>query len=120
MGDGSPLRKTVKPSLTTKKFRASLAERSTATKSCPAPSTCKEVKKDTYSFAVLSSRRQPSSAYPRGTIETMTHFLRDILRQPKELQRTIEFLLRSGAGALEAAKKAIVSARHAYLTGIGS
>jgi glutamine---fructose-6-phosphate transaminase (isomerizing) len=50
----------------------------------------------------------------------MTHFLRDILRQPKELQRTIEFLLGSGAGALEAAKKAILRARHAYLTGIGS
>jgi len=37
----------------------------------------------------------------------MTHFLRDILRQPKELQRTIEFLLGSGAGALEAAKKVL-------------
>lgn len=50
----------------------------------------------------------------------MTHFLRDILRQPKELQRTIEFLLGSGAGALEAAKNSILSARHVYLTGIGS
>jgi glutamine---fructose-6-phosphate transaminase (isomerizing) len=50
----------------------------------------------------------------------MTHFLRDILRQPKELQRTIEFLLGSGAGALEAAKNSILGARHAYLTGIGS
>jgi glucosamine--fructose-6-phosphate aminotransferase (isomerizing) len=50
----------------------------------------------------------------------MTHFLRDILRQPKELQRTIGFLLGSGAAALEAAKKAILHARHVYLTGIGS
>ena len=50
----------------------------------------------------------------------MTLFLRDILRQPKELQRTIEFLLGSGAGALEAAKNSILSARHVYLTGIGS
>jgi glutamine---fructose-6-phosphate transaminase (isomerizing) len=50
----------------------------------------------------------------------MTHFLRDILRQPKELRRTIEFLLESGAGALEAAKNAILRARHVYLTGIGS
>jgi glutamine---fructose-6-phosphate transaminase (isomerizing) len=50
----------------------------------------------------------------------MTHFLRDILRQPKELQRSIEFLLRSGAGALEDAKNAILGARHVFLTGIGS
>jgi glutamine---fructose-6-phosphate transaminase (isomerizing) len=50
----------------------------------------------------------------------MTHFLRDILRQPKELQRTIEFLLRSGAGALEDAKNAILGVRHVFLTGIGS
>jgi glucosamine--fructose-6-phosphate aminotransferase (isomerizing) len=50
----------------------------------------------------------------------MTHFLRDILRQPKELQRTIEFLLGSGAGALEAAKNSVLGARHVYLTGIGS
>jgi glutamine---fructose-6-phosphate transaminase (isomerizing) len=50
----------------------------------------------------------------------MTHLLRDILRQPKELQRSIEFLLRSGAGALEDAKNAILGARHVFLTGIGS
>jgi fructoselysine-6-P-deglycase FrlB-like protein len=50
----------------------------------------------------------------------MTHFLRDIFRQPKELQRTFEFLLASGTGALEAAKNSILSARHVYLTGIGS
>jgi glutamine---fructose-6-phosphate transaminase (isomerizing) len=54
------------------------------------------------------------------TNESMTHFLRDILRQPQELQRTIEFLLGSGADALEAAKNSILSARHVYLTGIGS
>ena len=50
----------------------------------------------------------------------MTYFLRDILRQPKELQRTIDFLLGTGGLALEAAKNAILSARHVYLTGIGS
>jgi glucosamine--fructose-6-phosphate aminotransferase (isomerizing) len=52
--------------------------------------------------------------------KSMTHFLRDILRQPKELRRTIEFLLGSGAAALEAAKNSILNARHVYLTGIGS
>src|SRR5256885_3957465 len=51
----------------------------------------------------------------------MTHFLRDILRQPGELQRTLE-ILSAGAGQpqLEAAVGAIRSARHVYLTGIGS
>jgi glutamine---fructose-6-phosphate transaminase (isomerizing) len=50
----------------------------------------------------------------------MTHFLRDILRQPKELQRTIDFLLGAGRPSLDAATTAIRSARHVYLTGIGS
>jgi len=50
----------------------------------------------------------------------MTHFLRDILRQPKELQRTINFLLGDGCASLDAATKAIRGARHVYLTGIGS
>jgi glucosamine--fructose-6-phosphate aminotransferase (isomerizing) len=50
----------------------------------------------------------------------MTHFLRDILRQPNELQRTIDFLLGVGRPALDAATAAIRGARHVYLTGIGS
>ena len=50
----------------------------------------------------------------------MTHFLRDILRQPKELQRTIDFLLGAGRPTLDAATTAIRRARHVYLTGIGS
>jgi glucosamine--fructose-6-phosphate aminotransferase (isomerizing) len=50
----------------------------------------------------------------------MTHFLRDILRQPNELQRTIDFLLGAGRPALDVATSAIRSARHVYLTGIGS
>jgi glutamine---fructose-6-phosphate transaminase (isomerizing) len=50
----------------------------------------------------------------------MTHFLRDILRQPNELQRTIEFLLGPGRATLDAATTAIRGARHVYLTGIGS
>src|SRR5260370_38288493 len=50
----------------------------------------------------------------------MTHFLRDILRQPNELQRTIDFLLGSGRSNLDAATAAIRNARHLYLTGIGS
>ena len=57
----------------------------------------------------------------------MTHFLRDILRQPAELRRTLEML--SGSGEAEAyatkaqlqkAVRAIREARHVYLTGIGS
>jgi fructoselysine-6-P-deglycase FrlB-like protein len=53
----------------------------------------------------------------------MTHFLKDILRQPEELQRTIEILTgrnEAGPGALDAASAAIRAARHVYLTGIGS
>src|SRR6266852_1837396 len=50
----------------------------------------------------------------------MTHFLRDILRQPVELQRTIDHLSGAGRSALEAAVAAVRSARHVYLTGIGS
>jgi glucosamine--fructose-6-phosphate aminotransferase (isomerizing) len=50
----------------------------------------------------------------------MTHFLRDILRQPNELQRTVDFLLGAGRPAFDAATTAIRGVRHVYLTGIGS
>src|SRR6266850_3675236 len=50
----------------------------------------------------------------------MTHFLRDILRQPEELQRTLDYLSGSGSGALEAAVAAVRAAGHVYLSGIGS
>jgi glucosamine--fructose-6-phosphate aminotransferase (isomerizing) len=50
----------------------------------------------------------------------MTHFLRDILRQPNELKRTIDILLRAGRPALDLATAAIRGASHVYLTGIGS
>jgi glucosamine--fructose-6-phosphate aminotransferase (isomerizing) len=49
-----------------------------------------------------------------------THFLQDILRQPNELQRTLDHLSGAGRGALAAAVAAVCSARHVYLTGIGS
>jgi glutamine---fructose-6-phosphate transaminase (isomerizing) len=49
-----------------------------------------------------------------------THFLRDISRQPEELQRTLDHLSGAGRGALDAAVTAVRSARHVYLTGIGS
>src|SRR5260370_19797795 len=50
----------------------------------------------------------------------MTFFLHDILRQPSELQRTLDHLSGAGRGALDAAVAAVRSARHVYLTGIGS
>jgi glucosamine--fructose-6-phosphate aminotransferase (isomerizing) len=50
----------------------------------------------------------------------MTHFLSDILRQPSELQRTLDYLSQAGQPALDAASELIRSARHVYLTGIGS
>jgi len=50
----------------------------------------------------------------------MTHFLRDILRQPEELSRTIDYLSSGGKSALQAAASTVRDARHVYLTGIGS
>jgi glutamine---fructose-6-phosphate transaminase (isomerizing) len=50
----------------------------------------------------------------------MTHFLRDILRQPNELQRALEHLSGAGRGALGAAVAEVRSAQHVYLSGIGS
>jgi len=50
----------------------------------------------------------------------MTHFLRDILRQPEELQRTLDYVSGAGRGALEAAVAAVRAGRHVYLSGIGS
>jgi glucosamine--fructose-6-phosphate aminotransferase (isomerizing) len=50
----------------------------------------------------------------------MTHFLRDILRQPDELRRTIDFLSGEGRRSLDTAAAAIGGARQVYLTGIGS
>ncbi len=50
----------------------------------------------------------------------MTHFLRDILRQPCELQRTINYLNGAGRSALEKATALVRNARHVFLTGIGS
>src|SRR6267154_63867 len=50
----------------------------------------------------------------------MTHFLRDILRQPEELQRTLDYLSGAGNGVLDAAVAAVRATRHVYLSGIGS
>ena len=49
-----------------------------------------------------------------------THFLRDILRQPAELRRTLDYLAAQGRPALDEAANIVQSARHVYLTGIGS
>jgi glutamine---fructose-6-phosphate transaminase (isomerizing) len=56
----------------------------------------------------------------QSSTEEMTHFLRDIFRQPNELQRTLDHLSGAGRRALDAAVAAVRSVRHAYLTGIGS
>jgi glutamine---fructose-6-phosphate transaminase (isomerizing) len=50
----------------------------------------------------------------------VTHFLQDILRQPKELRHTIEHLCGAGHRDLQVAADAIRKARHVYLTGMGS
>src|SRR5260370_10346159 len=118
--DGSPWSKTARPSSTTRKFPVSPVARSTAMKNCQGPSIFKEVKKGMQPIAVSSSHLGRSSTDQRSPVRPMTHFLRDILRQPNELQRTIDFLLGAGRPALDAATAAIRNARHLYLTGIGS
>ncbi len=50
----------------------------------------------------------------------MTRFRQDILRQPEELQRAIDYLAGAGRNRLEEAAGTIRRARHVYLTGIGS
>src|SRR4249920_3385930 len=49
-----------------------------------------------------------------------TRFLQDILRQPVEMQRTIEYLTGPGQNTLEQAGFLICSARHVFITGIGA
>src|ERR1700680_1168846 len=55
-----------------------------------------------------------------STLRTMTHFLEDILRQPVELQRTLDYLQGAGQRRLTQAAAAVRGAHHVYLTGIGS
>lgn len=50
----------------------------------------------------------------------MTHFLEDILRQPRELKRALEFLAGAGRPLLEKAADLVRGSRHVFLTGIGS
>lgn len=50
----------------------------------------------------------------------MTYFLKDILRQPEELQRTLAHLCGAGFRALQTAVTALRAAPTVYLTGIGS
>lgn len=50
----------------------------------------------------------------------MSYFLRDILRQPEELRRTLEHWSGAGRAALESATAAVRGARNVYLSGIGS
>ena len=50
----------------------------------------------------------------------VTHFLRDILRQPDELERVFDSLCTGALPTLHKAADSIRSARHVYLTGMGS
>ena len=50
----------------------------------------------------------------------MTELMKDILKQPDELIRTLTFTLGPGRAALERAAKLLNDAQHIYLTGIGS
>src|SRR5437879_1046592 len=109
-----------RPSSITKKSQASRAAPWTVTKNCRDPFIFREVKKGAWPIAVLSSPQLRSRKDQHAPVLPMTHFLSDILRQPNELQRTIDFLLGAGRPTLDAATTAIRGARHVYLTGIGS
>ena len=50
----------------------------------------------------------------------MTRLLEDILRQPEELRRVLDYLSGPGRGALERAAGLVRNAHHVYLTGMGS
>ncbi len=50
----------------------------------------------------------------------MTELMKDILKQPDELIRTLTFTLGPGRAALERAANILNDAKHIYLTGIGS
>ncbi len=50
----------------------------------------------------------------------MTQFLQDILRQPDELRRVLNYLDGTGRKAIESAADAIYKADHVYITGIGA
>src|SRR4029453_14328230 len=63
----------------------------------------------------------PPLSCPRGEgMRAPTRFLQDILRQPMEMHRTVEFLTGPGQDALERASALIRSAEHIFLTGIGA
>jgi glucosamine--fructose-6-phosphate aminotransferase (isomerizing) len=50
----------------------------------------------------------------------VTLFLQEVLRQPAELQRAIDYLRGAGQSRLSDAAASVRAARHVYLTGIGS
>jgi glutamine---fructose-6-phosphate transaminase (isomerizing) len=49
-----------------------------------------------------------------------TYFLQDILRQPAEMARTIDYLVGPGQDALQRASAMVKSAPHVFVTGIGA
>jgi glucosamine--fructose-6-phosphate aminotransferase (isomerizing) len=53
-------------------------------------------------------------------VTELTHFLKDILRQPAEMSRTIDYLVGPGQNALQQASSLVQSARHVFVTGIGA
>ena len=51
---------------------------------------------------------------------TPTHFLQDILRQPAEMSRALDYLMGPGHNALQQAGSLVRSAPHVFVTGIGA
>src|ERR1700733_8525197 len=82
----------VKRLSTTRKFRASPAALWIATKSCRGRSTSKAARPDTWLTGTSSSRQSGRESWIRTKPNSITFFLHDILRQPRELQRAFDYL----------------------------
>jgi len=67
--------------------------------------------------ALVAARR---GAGGEPIMSAPTRFLQDILREPAEMQRTIEYLAGPGQEALQRASALIRAARHVVITGIGA
>ena len=69
-------------------------------------------------FLVLHLRVQLFNDFNDMTAQT--HFLEDILRQPTEIKRAIDYLLGPGKSALDKARSLTRSTRDVIITGIGA
>ena len=72
-------------------------------------------------ISLISCEKESSSNQPiLGKMKPLTHFHRDILRQPSELRRTLDLFAGSLLVPARAAAQLLRQSRHVFLTGIGA